>query len=36
MDDGRLLGARLSGGVQIWPPNYEKFSRVERIVISVP
>jgi hypothetical protein len=36
MDDGRLLGARLEGGVQIRPPNYEKFSRVERVVISVP
>jgi hypothetical protein len=36
MDDGRLLGARLDGGVQIRPPNYEKFSRVERVVISVP
>jgi hypothetical protein len=31
MDDGRLLGARLDGGVQIRPPNYEKF--VERVVI---
>ena len=30
MDDGRLLGARLDHGVQIRPPNYEKFSRVER------
>ena len=36
MDDGRLLGARLDGGVAIRPPNYEKFSRVERVVISVP
>ena len=36
MDDGRLLGARSDGGVQIRPPNYEKFSRVERVVISVP
>jgi hypothetical protein len=34
MDDGRLLGARSDGGVQIRPPNYEKFSRVERVVIS--
>ena len=34
MDDGRLLGARLDGGVQIRPPNYEKF--VERVVIAVP
>jgi hypothetical protein len=25
-----------AGGVQIRPPNYEKFSRVERVVISVP
>jgi hypothetical protein len=36
MDDGRLLGARSDGGVQIRPANYEKFSRVERAVISVP
>ena len=36
MDDGRLLGARSDGGVQIRPPNYEKFSRVERIVIAAP
>jgi hypothetical protein len=36
MDDGRLLGARLDGGVQIRPPNYEKFSRVEHVVIPVP
>ena len=33
MDDGGLLGG--DGGVQIRPPNYEKFSRVER-VIAVP
>src|ERR1700751_4974409 len=33
---GRLLGARLDGGVAIRPPNYEKFTRVERVVISVP
>jgi hypothetical protein len=36
MDDGRLLGARLDGGVLVRPPNYEKWSRVERVVISVP
>jgi hypothetical protein len=36
MDDGGLLGARLDGGVQIRPPNYEKSSCVERVVISVP
>jgi len=36
MDDGRLLGARLDGGVAIRPANYEKFSRVERVVIGVP
>jgi hypothetical protein len=35
MDDGRLLGARSDGGVLIRPPNYEKFARVERVVISV-
>jgi hypothetical protein len=29
------LGARLDGGAQIRPPNYEKFSRVDRVVISV-
>jgi hypothetical protein len=34
MDDGRLFSARSDGGVQIRPPNCEKFSRVERIVIS--
>ena len=28
--------ARSDGGVQIRPPNYEKFSRAERVVISVP
>jgi hypothetical protein len=31
-----LLGARLSGGVAIRPANYEKWSRVERVVIAVP
>src|SRR6516165_9089029 len=36
MDDGRLLGSRSDGGVQIRPPNCEKFSRVERVVIAVP
>jgi hypothetical protein len=36
LDDGCLLGARSDRGVQIRPPNYEKFSRVERVVISVP
>jgi hypothetical protein len=36
MDDGCLLGARSDRGVQISPPNYEKFARVERAVISVP
>jgi hypothetical protein len=36
MDDGRLLGARLDGGVAIRPSNYEKFSRVERVVIAMP
>ena len=36
MEDGRLLGAQSDGGVQIRRPNYEKFSRVERVVISVP
>jgi len=34
MDDGGLLGG--DGGVQIRPPNYEKFSRVERVAIAVP
>jgi len=36
MDDGGLLGARLDGAVQTRPPNYEKFSRVECVVIAVP
>jgi hypothetical protein len=35
-DDGRLLGAQVKGGVQIGPPDYEKFTRVERVVIAVP
>jgi hypothetical protein len=34
MDDSRLLGAWSSGGVQSRPPNYEKFSRVERVVVA--
>jgi hypothetical protein len=34
--DGRLLGGRLDSGVQIRLPNYEKFSRVVRVVIAVP
>jgi hypothetical protein len=36
MDDGRLLGARSDGGVQIRPPNYEKFSGVEPVVLAAP
>jgi hypothetical protein len=36
MDDGRLVRARRDDGVQICPPNYEKWSRVERVVIPVP
>jgi hypothetical protein len=36
MDDGQLLGARSDGRVQIRSPNYETFSRVERVVIAVP
>jgi hypothetical protein len=35
MADGRLLGAQ-EDGVKIRPPHYEKFSRVERVVIAVP
>jgi hypothetical protein len=35
MADGRLLGAQNVGGVQIRPPNYEKFSWVERVTIPV-
>jgi hypothetical protein len=30
MDDDRLLGARLDGGLQIRSPNYEKWSRRAR------
>jgi hypothetical protein len=33
--DGRLLGAQNIGGVQIRPPNYETFSRVERVNVTV-
>jgi hypothetical protein len=33
--DGRLLGGQNVGGVQIRPPNYEGFSRVERVSITV-
>ena len=33
--NGRLLGAQNVGGVQIRPPNYEKFSRVERVNITI-
>jgi len=33
--DGRLLGSQNVGGVQIRPPNYEKFSRFERFNIPV-
>jgi hypothetical protein len=36
MDDGRLLGVRLAGGVQIRPAHYATWSRVERVVIEVP
>jgi hypothetical protein len=36
MDDGRLLGSRPNSGVQVLPPNYEKSSRAERVVIAVP
>jgi hypothetical protein len=36
MKDGRLLRARSDGGVQIRPPNSEKFACVERVVIAVP
>jgi hypothetical protein len=31
LPDGRLLGSRLSGGVQIRPPNYETFTLVKRV-----
>ena len=34
IDNSGLLGARLDGGGRR-PPNYEKFSRVERVVIAV-
>lgn len=33
LPDGRLLGARMSGGVQIRPPNYERWSK--RVVFSL-
>jgi hypothetical protein len=35
MADGRLLGAQNVGGVQIREPNYEQFSRAERVSIPV-
>ncbi len=33
---GNLLGARLSGGVAIRPPDYQRFSRVQRVMLPVP
>jgi hypothetical protein len=36
LDDGQLLGARIDGGVQIRPPDYMKFTRTERVNITVP
>jgi hypothetical protein len=33
--DDRSLGAQNVGGVQIRPPNYEKFSRVECVNITI-
>ena len=35
MPDGRLLGARLKGGVQIRSPNYAKFSQRAFVSINV-
>jgi hypothetical protein len=29
---GELLGARMSGGVQVRPPNYVKFTKVQRYI----
>jgi hypothetical protein len=34
MADGRLLGTR-EHGVKIRPPHYEKFARVQRVVLAV-
>ena len=33
MPDGKLLGARLEGGVQIREPDYEKFDRIVRVQV---
>jgi hypothetical protein len=35
MPDGRLLGARLDGGVQIREMNYADFTKIKRMVASV-
>jgi hypothetical protein len=35
LPDGKLLGARLDGGVQIRPPDYEQFTKVKRLVAAV-
>ena len=34
LPDGRLLGARISGGVQIREPGYEKFAATRRMAIE--
>lgn len=35
LTDGTLLGARIDGGVQIRPPDYESFDLVERVCLDV-
>lgn len=36
LPSGRLLGARLSGGVQIRPPHYKNFSKTLRGTVTLP
>ncbi len=36
LPDGRLLGARLKGGVQIREPGYANFTKTKRFVIDGP
>lgn len=36
LPDGRLLGARMNGGVQIRPKDYEKFTAVKRYQVDAP
>lgn len=36
LEDGRLLGARMDGGVEIRDANYETFRRLLRVVLPAP